>query len=188
MFIAGVFWGKKSILEISSAQLTSHSFADTLYDTFYGLASDKKTSHGQSTWERNDGLQMESVARDETEDVSQKELSEETDSEGAFGGMYYYAQLAAYNTAQEAQECAQKLIARGMSIRVLERLSETGAGKACTWYAVVTEATPHKGDLIGTINRNKHLLITKKIIVNTLNNEQKDLLFGKERRMHDWNY
>lgn len=35
IFLAGVFWGKKTVLEISDEQLTSDSFADTIYHALY---------------------------------------------------------------------------------------------------------------------------------------------------------
>ncbi len=181
VFIAGVFWGKKSILEISPAQLTSDSFADTIYDTFWMAPEERKIVPEQKSREELDSCsQLDKDSSNESESqINELNEQENEIQENQVKEELYYAQFGGFNTLQEAQNCSQKLVARGIQARPLERLSKTGAGEARIWYAVVTEATVNKNELALTINRIKRMLKVK-ITVNAINNEQKNMLFGKK--------
>ena len=185
IFLAGVFWGKKTVLEVTQEQLTSDSFADTIYNAFYVTSYEKKhrayTLDEQRTMqiETNEHLrQSESVPQD-----SQNESDNGTDADGV-KDICYYAPLGSFNTLVEAQRSAQKLNAEKVLVRILERMSKTSSGTTRVWYQLVTEPYADRDELLAMLHCLKRICLTigecSDSAIIEINNEQKQMLFGKK--------
>lgn len=195
-FNVGVFWGKKSVLEISQPGLTSDVFADTLYTALCGIdgpaflqditnthdggvyikeldllnckEKEKSVEHAQEQASGN-----ESAHDCENEEVTKKDQLEKE---------YYCVQLAGFATLQEARLSVQEAAASGIRVVILERVSKSASGLSHLWYQIITEPVLEKSELDSLRERLEHLLKVRNSMVRVISNEQKDMLLGKERR------
>lgn len=96
----------------------------------------------------------------------------------------YYGSLAGFNTIQQAQHYSQKLLAQNMPVRTIERTSKTLSGEKRVWYQIVTQPHTQKAELVALLARAKHLCPEmnegKDLVIIEINNEQKQMLFGKK--------
>lgn len=196
VFSAGVFWGKKSILEISQMGLTTDTFADTLYTA---LCLD-----GPDLLEHDMKLSSESIYVKELELLAckEKEKSEEQAKEHASdgeGGLdrrneevskeenqsekeFFCVQVARFSTVQEANRWIQKARALGMRVGVLERISVSSAGVPHEWYQIISEPVSEQSEANTLRERLERLLKVQNSMVRVVNNEQRNMLLGKERQ------
>lgn len=178
IFIAGVFWGKKSILERSPAELTGDIFTDRIYDAcskssrlepnrvntekLAGLFAEDDEVEGSRSTAKEEGASVSAKAPIEGAQAYDQGVKTAIQGAQADGSKTrYYAQLAAYNTEREAQDCVKKLAKRSIQVRISERLSKTQTGEMRAWYAVITEPWADKNQLIAWAQKIKRVRLVK---------------------------
>lgn len=173
IFIGGYFWGQHVATDQLLSIVERDSFADQVYYSMCSL-TDQKEEDGADT-EEGDGEQDDEQAVSKTPvaqpspDVTQAVKPLETKSPEAkpqeaksadvklqtLGSRNYYAQLAGFGTAHQAQQFLHRLTGHDIAARVQRRESKGRNGRTIVWYQVVTEDNADRAALEKVVNQIK---------------------------------
>jgi hypothetical protein len=133
IFVAGYYVGKKRMCEelLLRDELV---FAGKVQSALTSLAG-RSTEDGEAEVEEVSGEEETATTTEATED----DASAQGDSASMSKSGKAYARLCGFATEAAAREYASRLGKRGVSVRVVERLSQTRRGKQVKWFQVVTE-------------------------------------------------
>jgi hypothetical protein len=160
LFIAGYFWGQKSVLERFSNKAEQDSLADKISSSMYTLYDSKADSSldvaesNDDTDESGDGTdqsdeQADDVSTQETEPdavLQQSETKESVAHEARAQSEQkvkkYYAELIGFGSLHAAEQFVDRLAKKNISVHIKERMSKTAKGKNISWFQIVTNAAP----------------------------------------------
>lgn len=111
VFIAGFYWGKKSVTEAALEETTERLLTDKIYAALY-----------------------------RAQDSVQKTTEQEAEQEQAKEHIIYSLHLGMFTTRKAAQACLEKLKELDSPAHVQQRASTTAQGKQHIWYEVITSA------------------------------------------------
>lgn len=152
LFMAGYYWGRRSIMNQFSEQLQQESFADKIYSsmvTLYDIPEEVRDAvpldvgpHEEST---KLDIQSGTVTGEAQPEVFSSDgsspdgSSSEASEQERILPTRYYAALIGFGTCSAAHIYARKLQERDIPVRVIQRESKTARGKKRLWFQVVTE-------------------------------------------------
>ena len=119
IFIAGYYWGKKSVTEQTLEEVAERVLTDKIYAALYKEVN--KEVHKETHQETH-------------------EADKEVTQEKTLDTTAYYIHVGMFTTQKAAQACVQKLKDIDCAATIQQRLSTTAQGKQYAWYEVVTNA------------------------------------------------
>lgn len=172
-FLAGYFWGKRSVVLQFAQKVDQDSFADQIYASLCALydyepEEDEKVSN-------NEAIQPEEVmpmaamvtAQQETNIATaspQPSVAQSTENscddpvESITADQQEtiskcYAELVGFGSERSASLFANKLVEKGYSVAVKKRSSVTAQHKKVAWFQVVTQPYQNKDSLQEVVDR-----------------------------------
>ena len=153
-FLTGYFLGKKQAIEPFTDKLEQDSFADQIFSSLCALsdqdyqadesndADDPESTSVSDNFQETPFQETQSIPTIASNEPAPLNLQEEC-----------YAQLIGFGTNKAAQNFAQKLQKKGISVTVKTRYSTTAKGRKIAWYQVVTQVYNDRGKLENLVDR-----------------------------------
>jgi len=173
VFIAGYFLGQKKVIERFTNKAEQDSLADKITSSIYSMYDTKAEVESLDSVEGNespeseepltvaDGGTQEALETHAQPDVKKIEPSQST-SKAALNEIQnsapqkqYYAELVGFGSLRAAQEFAERLQAKGISVIVKKRESRTAKGKKIAWYQAITHQFKERSELMALVDRLK---------------------------------
>ncbi|MCX5921714.1 MAG: SPOR domain-containing protein [Candidatus Dependentiae bacterium] len=179
LFVGGYFLGQRNSVTAFTNKIDQESFSDQIYSSLCSLCdsgdteeSSEDEENGASSVASLDPAQAEvKSANNDTQDVTvgsalepvsvvQSALADNNDNvddvsddKDATPSAEYYAQLAGFGTEHAAEQFAQRLARKEVSVVVKKRQSRTSRGKFVAWYQVMTEKFDDKSELDSLVKK-----------------------------------
>lgn len=143
VFMAGYFFGKRTVLGEFVQRATQDSFADQIY-----YASLSSSYDDQASSEQEERVVPTEI--DRSENVPNDEPQSANDK-------FFYAQLVGFGTEPAALQCVERLAQKGIKVHVKKKLSKTAQGRHIAWYQVVTPSFEKINELDALVQQIKRL-------------------------------
>lgn len=165
VFMGGYFWGQKNAVESFTNKIGQESFSDQIYSSVCSLCDNGDI---ENNGEAEEGEEAEAPAESGQENPAntttqatsapvmqdeKNDVVEESEVESAQS--QYYAQLVGFGTAHAAQQFAQRLARKDITVLVKKRTSRTAHGRFIAWYQVVSEKFDDKSELMQFVGKLK---------------------------------
>lgn len=171
IFMAGYFWGKKSIVEHLANQFDQESFGDKIYASMCSLYD-----NGYDGAESSESIENDQDMQDQDEEKlknqsngngSLEQLAEETKPQHT-----HYAVLTGFGSRKAAENYYNHLKRQYIDAEIIERNSVSSKGLTRTWYQVIVRSADKNAleELVARLKQNDHL--NNKIEIFELDNEQ----------------
>ena len=148
LFMGGYFLGQKQVIAGFSDKIEQESFSDHIYSSMCSMVDTTQDDQEIEEGETQEGTAE--IKQDEKILIStdkEQQIEPSVDSIDAVNQSNqesnstteYFAQLVGFSIERPAQQFAQRLIKKEISVIVKKRQSRTSRGKFVYWYQVITE-------------------------------------------------
>lgn len=150
IFMAGYFWGKKTVVEPLVVQMEQDAFADQIYTSVVATGQIESQNEELIT---DASLVTGAEILESPSLMDEKIALEDANNSLENNTQRYYAQLIGFGTEKAAQMFAKKLATKGIDTEVRKRTSTTAKGRVSYWYQVVTNSYSDKNELLQLVDR-----------------------------------
>lgn len=174
VFIAGYFLGQKKVIERFTNKAEQDSLADKITSSIYSMYDTKAEVESLDSVEGNETPESEeptamadggtseaseiTVAQSEVKKIDPMQPTSKTavnEIQDSAPQKQYYAELVGFGSLKAAQEFAQRLESKKISVTVKKRESRTAKGKKIAWYQVITGHFKERSELMALVDRLK---------------------------------
>lgn len=159
VFMAGFYWGKKSVIEPYIEQVSSDSLSDKVSYAFCTLYDAEEEDEAESKEDTQGELNVSDNAVDQ-DAVQSSKLPISPDNQDI---PLFVAQIAGFGTKRAAERCLENLKNNGFAVTMKSRKSETSKGKEIIWYQVVTEPVEDREQLSKLVDQIKKVAKVKDV-------------------------